>query len=137
MSIKRVPKHRQVFDSLQREIAAGKYRDGRMPSEMQLVRRFGLSRPTVARALIDLQKIGLLDRRVGSGTYLRTTPPPSNKLLGLLVPGLANNDNFVYTKMRKLAPNADVELEYDPVEREAWLERVWAYRKRCRVRLIR
>lgn len=90
--MKQLPKHRLVFDALQREIAAGKYRDGRMPSEMQLVRRFGLSRPTVARALIDLQKIGLLDRRVGSGTYLRTVHEPSNKLLGLLMPGLANTE---------------------------------------------
>ena len=92
MPTQRSPKHRQVFDLLQQEIAAGKYRDGRIPSEAQLVRRLGLSRPTVARAIIDLQKMGLLDRRVGSGTYLRSAPEPSNKLLGLLVPGLANTE---------------------------------------------
>jgi hypothetical protein len=35
--------------------------------------------------------------------------------------------NFIYTYLRKLAPNADVNLEYDEAEREAWLDRVWAF----------
>ncbi|MBE7496404.1 MAG: hypothetical protein HS117_15790 [Verrucomicrobiaceae bacterium] len=36
---------------------------------------------------------------------------------------------FIYTYLRKLAPNADVSLEYDEAEREAWLDRVWAFAK--------
>ncbi len=89
----RVPKHRELFDLLHREISSGKYaRTGRLPSEMQLVRRFNLSRPTVARALMELQKMGLLERRVGSGTYLRATPPTTTRLLGLLVPGLGKTE---------------------------------------------
>ena len=35
--------------------------------------------------------------------------------------------NFIYTYLRKLAPSADVSLKYDKVEREAWLDRVWAF----------
>ncbi|MDP1588591.1 MAG: hypothetical protein Q8M07_12660, partial [Prosthecobacter sp.] len=35
--------------------------------------------------------------------------------------------NFIYTYLRKLAPSADVSLEYDEAEREAWLDRVWAF----------
>ncbi|MFO1485241.1 MAG: hypothetical protein U1F71_17910 [Verrucomicrobiaceae bacterium] len=42
-------------------------------------------------------------------------------------PRLLQNAAFVYTKMRKLAPSADVNLEYDDAEREAWLDRVWAF----------
>jgi hypothetical protein len=34
---------------------------------------------------------------------------------------------FVYTRLRKLAPSADVNLEYDNTEREAWLDRLWAF----------
>jgi hypothetical protein len=34
---------------------------------------------------------------------------------------------FIYTYLRKLAPSADVNLEYDEAEREAWLDRVWAF----------
>jgi len=35
--------------------------------------------------------------------------------------------SFIYTYLRKLAPSADVSLEYDEAEREAWLQRVWAF----------
>lgn len=35
--------------------------------------------------------------------------------------------NFIYTYLRKLAPGADVSLEYDEAEREAWLDRVWTF----------
>ncbi len=40
---------------------------------------------------------------------------------------LLQNTAFVYTKLRKMAPSADVSLEYDDAEREAWLDRVWAF----------
>ncbi len=36
---------------------------------------------------------------------------------------------FVFAKMRKLAPSADVDIEFNDAEREAWLDRVWAYAK--------
>ncbi|MFM2167341.1 MAG: hypothetical protein RIS79_1712 [Verrucomicrobiota bacterium] len=35
--------------------------------------------------------------------------------------------SFIYTYLRKLAPSADVSLEYDEAEREAWLDRVWDF----------
>ena len=40
---------------------------------------------------------------------------------------LSTDQNFVFTRLRKLAPSADVEIEYDAAEREAWLDRVWGY----------
>ncbi|HXO97626.1 MAG TPA: GntR family transcriptional regulator, partial [Chthoniobacterales bacterium] len=43
----------------------------RLPSDAQLVRRFGVSRPTAARALRDLQAEGVVERRVGAGSFLR------------------------------------------------------------------
>lgn len=65
------PKHVVVSNDLREEIAAGKYKSTeRFPSEHQLVKRFRVSRPTVARALRDLQAEGLIQRRAGSGTYL-------------------------------------------------------------------
>jgi DNA-binding GntR family transcriptional regulator len=58
------PKHHQISQALLAEIASGKYApSGRLPSEAQLVERFGVSRPTVARALRDLQDQGLVVRR--------------------------------------------------------------------------
>lgn len=44
-----------------------------------------------------------------------------------LMPELGNNTRFVYQRMRKLAPSADVNLDDDDAEREAWLDRTWTY----------
>lgn len=67
-----------------------------MPSEAQLVRRFGVSRPTVARALSMLASEGLLERRAGSGTFAKHSAHAgvSPKLLALLIPGLGNTEIF-------------------------------------------
>ena len=45
------------------------------------------------------------------------------------LPALATNDAFVQTRLRKLAPSEDVDIAFDPAEREAWLERLWTYAK--------
>jgi hypothetical protein len=45
------------------------------------------------------------------------------------IPALAINSNFVHTRLRKLAPSPDVDVAFDPAEREAWLERLWGYAK--------
>jgi DNA-binding LacI/PurR family transcriptional regulator len=92
-------KHRQVSRRLREEIASGHYAPGaRLPSEPQLVKQFGVSRPTVGRALLDLQNDGLIERRAGSGTYVRasapTTAASSTRQLGLLIPGLGNTEIF-------------------------------------------
>lgn len=88
---------REIARQLREEIASGRYgMEGRMPSEAQLVRRFGVSRPTVARALSVLATEGLLERRAGSGTFARHGAPgvASTKLLGLLIPGMGNTEIF-------------------------------------------
>ncbi len=90
-------KHRAISRELRAEIAAGKYAPAsRLPSEPQLVRRFGVSRPTIARALSDLQREGLIERRAGSGTYVRKTTEaaPATRLLGLIIPGLGTTEIF-------------------------------------------
>jgi len=92
-------KHSEISRHLETEIASGKYGDGsRLPSEVQLVKQFKVSRPTVARAFRDLEAKGLIERRAGSGTYVRNTSAtsgrPSTRTLGLLVPGLATTEIF-------------------------------------------
>src|SRR3954453_6895232 len=89
-------KHSRVSRALLAEIAAGRYApSGRLPSEAQLVERFGVSRPPVARALRDLQDQGLLGRRVGSGSFVRQPGlPEAIRQLGLLIPGLGRTEIF-------------------------------------------
>jgi LacI family transcriptional regulator len=93
----RKPKHQAISSQLRAEIAAGRFGlNDRLPSETQLVATFGVSRPTAARALRDLQAEGLIERRAGSGTYLRTgaAEVAAIRQLGLLVPGLETTEIF-------------------------------------------
>ncbi len=90
----KIPKHREIFERIQRAIVDGQYRPGsKLPSDGQLTRRFDTSRPTVARAMRDLQNAGLVDRRPGSGSYVRLTSD-SSQFLGLLIPGLGETEIF-------------------------------------------
>ncbi|MEY3226134.1 MAG: GntR family transcriptional regulator [Planctomyces sp.] len=86
---KHMQKHQRISQELRTEIATGKFGPiGKLPSESQLVERFRVSRPTVARALRDLQSEGLIDRKAGSGSFVRHAgSQPHNQLISLLVPG--------------------------------------------------
>src|ERR1044072_6556172 len=69
---RQAPTYQQVYSALRRDIQSGRLGNGgRLPSEADLVRLFGASRITVGRAVRDLQIAGLVERRVGSGTYVR------------------------------------------------------------------
>jgi GntR family transcriptional regulator, histidine utilization repressor len=60
----------QVKQWLKDELAAGRWPPGAlMPSEAELVARFGVSRMTVNRALRELQSEGLVERVQGVGTF--------------------------------------------------------------------
>jgi DNA-binding LacI/PurR family transcriptional regulator len=110
-----LPKHREISRELLAEIAMAKYGPaGRLPSEQQLVKRFGVSRPTVARALRDLQAEGLIERRTGSGTYVRANAPkPSGtRQVGLLIPNLGTAELFgqICGELASVARAADYTL---------------------------
>jgi hypothetical protein len=49
--------------------------------------------------------------------------------LAKLVPRIAAENTYVYTRVRKLAPGADEDATFDAPAREAWLDRLWAYVK--------
>lgn len=91
------PKHRHISQELKQAITAGRYAVGtRLPSEAQLVRQHGVSRPTVIRALKDLAAAGLIERRMGSGSFVRRPEAAgsSTRQLGLLIPGLGRTEIF-------------------------------------------
>jgi GntR family transcriptional regulator of arabinose operon len=94
-SIARQPKYRQIVESLRANITSGQYRNGaRLPSEAELVRRFGVSRMTVVKAMQQLQQEGLLVRRTGSGTYLAESSASRNLVFGLIIPELGDTEIF-------------------------------------------
>ena len=63
-------KHRDILDQLKADILGKKYEDGRpLPSASALMKRFGVARGTVDRAMAELEHEGLVEKRKGSGTY--------------------------------------------------------------------
>lgn len=69
------PKYLVVAETLRKEIAAGLFRDGQtLMTEEDLRVRFHVSRQTVRQAIAILEDDGLVDRRRGSGTYVRHGP---------------------------------------------------------------
>ncbi len=88
-------KHEEVFSTLLREIQHGRWKEGdRLPSESQLVERFGHSRITVGRALRDLQTAGIINRRAGSGSYVSPVRESAKYSFGLLIADLGETDIF-------------------------------------------
>jgi DNA-binding LacI/PurR family transcriptional regulator len=91
----RTPKYQQVYSALWREIQSGRLKRGdRLPSEAELERKFGTSRITVGRAVRDLQIAGLVERRPGSGTYVKPARSEGALSFGLLIPDLGETEIF-------------------------------------------
>lgn len=88
------PKHILIHDEIAAAIASGAYQPGQqLPTELELVRTFKASRPTVARAMQRLAAEGLVDRRAGSGTFVkRAASAATSKLFGLIIPGLGEKE---------------------------------------------
>ena len=88
-------KHEKIRQWLADAIASGQYEPGqRLPSESELVKTFGASRPTVTRALRELQLSGIIERRAGSGSYVRADAAARGYTFGLLIPELGRTEIF-------------------------------------------
>jgi DNA-binding FadR family transcriptional regulator len=62
--------YRQIADQIRSLISSGEFHAGsRLPSERDLAKQLGVSRPSVREALIALEVEGLVDVRIGSGIY--------------------------------------------------------------------
>jgi GntR family transcriptional regulator of arabinose operon len=88
-------KYREIIERIQKDISSGTYKPGqRLPSEMELVRRHRVSRMTVFRAMRDLQSLGIVTRRVGSGTFVARKADSDSHVFGLLIPELGQTEIF-------------------------------------------
>ena len=73
--------YQQVEDYIVRRIQDGSWPPGhRLPSEHELVQRFGMSRMTVNRALRDLVQQGRIVRVAGVGSFVAEDKPQSTLL---------------------------------------------------------
>ncbi len=68
--------HEQIADAIQSLVVAQKLTpDERLPPERELAKALNVSRPTLREALRLLQSRGLLERKPGSGTYVKQMSP--------------------------------------------------------------
>ncbi len=71
----RLPLYLKISELLHREIAAGHWLPGeRLPPEAQLAIDLNVAVGTLRKALAALEEEGLLERRQGSGTYVKRAP---------------------------------------------------------------
>lgn len=65
------PMYIKIHNQIKRDIEKHAYRVGdRIPAERQLAEHFGVSRMTLRQAIRTLEEEGILERRLGSGTYV-------------------------------------------------------------------
>jgi GntR family transcriptional regulator len=70
-----LPKYVQVVTEIKRRIERGDCPPGSLlPSEHQLVTGFGVSRPTIVKALSELRQGGWIDTQQGKGSFVRGRP---------------------------------------------------------------
>jgi hypothetical protein len=82
--------------------------------------------PNLVQAIVtDLQ--ANKGRTFGELPIHRALLPEQLDQLLVTLPNLLNEQAFIFARLRKLAPSADVNIEFDAAERDAWLERVWAF----------
>ena len=66
-----LPVYIQIHDQIKANIENETYKIGdRLPSERELAKQFGVSRMTLRQAIQTLADEGILERKIGSGTYV-------------------------------------------------------------------
>ncbi|MFF4861698.1 GntR family transcriptional regulator [Streptomyces sp. NPDC002405] len=70
--------YQQVAAAIREAILTGEFApDSLLPSEAQLMARYGVSRPTVRNAIAALRAEGLIDVRHGKGSFVRSDGQPA------------------------------------------------------------
>ena len=88
------PLYLQVFEYVHGNIANGTYVDGRVPTDGQLMRRFHTTRATVAKAMKELERTGLIQRRPGAGSFIRPADKANGAFVSTLIAGLGDTEFF-------------------------------------------
>jgi len=79
-------KHKLIYNKLCDAIIKGAYGPGeRLPTENELAEMFKTSRPTIGRAMRELQQKRLITRKQGRGTFVLQKEQTTKNTLGLLI----------------------------------------------------
>lgn len=93
------PRSRQLHDTLLERIENGELAPGaKLPTELQLMQHFDVSRTTVSRAMRDLELHGYVQRRRGSGTYVTKRVQTEQLDLAFFVPWVESGVPLPYVE---------------------------------------
>src|ERR1700748_1813351 len=71
------PRYLAIADAIADDIGAGRLAVGdRLPPQRKLAKRLDVDFTTVARGYVEAQKRGLIESKVGQGTFVRDKPKP-------------------------------------------------------------
>ncbi|MBW8700834.1 Trehalose operon transcriptional repressor [Streptomyces sp. MBT84] len=71
-----VPRYVQIAEEIVQQIRAGVLKPGEMvPSESELVDRYGVSGGTIRKAMVEVRASGLVETRHGKGSIVKDRPP--------------------------------------------------------------
>lgn len=125
-------KYRALRDWLVENIDKGRFQYGdKLPSENMLCSKFSVSRQTVRKALDELEDVGAIERRKGSGSYVKKQMlKPKNNMVGVCMSFL---DNYIFPEvlsgiegvLTEAGYGIDLGFGHNRVENEArFLERM-------------
>lgn len=108
------PLYALIIEHIQSQIESGFFKpDEQIPTEMELVEQFGVSRITTKRALVELERSGYIYRKRGSGSYVKdrslldvststvqrsTELIASKRIISMILPYMVENRHVGYLK---------------------------------------
>jgi DNA-binding LacI/PurR family transcriptional regulator len=121
---------KDIFADLLSQVEQGVWKPGdKLPAERELAERYEVSRPTISRVLNQLSDMGLIERVIGSGTYVTSRAgkrKAADKTFGLFVPGLGRGEIFepICNRIAELSHENDFSLIWGsiPSDRDASTE---------------
>ena len=90
-------KYKQIAGELRNQIlSAGNLKPHKLPTELELCQKYGVSRQTVRQALLTLEDEKLITRRQGSGAY--TVPQAEHLREKKIILLISEENEYIYPK---------------------------------------
>lgn len=105
-----------IYDTLKKGIENKVFVPGSLlPTELEMAKKYSVSRPTVAKVYNMLQKEGYVKKKIGSGTMVVYGNTKSKYVFGLLLPGAGESEIFsiINDQLLKLSREAKFTCLWD------------------------
>ena len=103
-----VPAYRQLVDEIRSAVKLGQLAPGeQLPTVLSMAEELGLARGTIQRAYDELERLDLVEKIQGRGTFVRSRPPGTERLFQ------STPDNFTkYNSILRLRRLTSSQREY-------------------------